>query len=190
MRRRILLLLLACACLLAAFPVFAAAESAAGTESPADPAWEARLAEAREKYNAETVNIYLQGRGRNRKGKINVRFYVSRKEKERTICISESLQINDEAEMTAILELVAANENYDEEVFGSVSFMRAEWIAHNLAHEMATGSDQSKMWIEAVTGEKLSRIVSSSKELDLSPVESLTEKQLSLYRLVEALFSH
>ena len=40
--------------------------------------WEERLAEARLKYNDETVNIYGLGRGGFRWGKFNVRVYASR----------------------------------------------------------------------------------------------------------------
>ena len=54
------------------------------------------------------------------------------------IKIMESLQITDEAEMEAILEVITKSRYYDEDKYGSIPFMKAEWIAHNLAHSMAT----------------------------------------------------
>ena len=55
------------------------------------PAWEDRLAAAREKYNEKTVHVYIRGQGRDQKGKINVSFYRAGK-KYIAICIRESLQ--------------------------------------------------------------------------------------------------
>ena len=182
MLKRISVLLLACACLLTFRPVTSAALEDADTL-----AWEKQLSEARKKYNTKTVNVYKKGKGKFIKGKFNIRYYLS-EGKEPTICISESLLVNDEAEMEAILEVVTGFEDYDESVFGPVSFMKAEWFAHNLAHEMATGSENSRKWIEAFVGESLDQIISSAKELDLSPIESMSEKQLRLYRMIESLF--
>ena len=78
------------------------------------PAWEDRLAAAREKYNEKTVHVYIRGQGRDQKGKINVSFYRAGK-KYIAICIRESLQINDEAEMEAVLEIVAKHKYFSEE---------------------------------------------------------------------------
>ena len=156
--------------------------SAAGES--VDSSWEARLEAAREKYNAETVNVYRRYHGRYRKGKINVCFYSSRKQHYANINIRESLQITDEAEMQAILEVVAQDPNYSEEGHGTIAFMKAQWIAHNLAHSMATGSDEQRALVTMITGEKLSKVISRAEELDLSPLESLSEQQIMLYELV------
>ena len=48
--------------------------AAAGESSGTACSWEDRLAEARLKYNEETVHIYADSRVRNRSGKINIRF--------------------------------------------------------------------------------------------------------------------
>ena len=171
-------------CLCTFLTVMLEAVPAAFGES-AGSTWEERLEAAREKYNADTVNVYRKYHGRYRKGKINVCFYSSRKQHYANINIRESLQITDEAEMQAILEVIAQDPNYSEEGHGTIAFMKAQWIAHNLAHSMATGSDEQRALVSMVTGEKrLSKVISRAKELDLSPLESLSEQQIMLYELV------
>ena len=103
-----------------------------------------RLAEARLKYNKDTVNILLGSRNPINLKKINVRFYKSDRQPQMYIMIYESLKITDEAEMQAILEVVAQSEYYSEEIYGTVSMMKAEWIAHNIAYEMATGTAEER----------------------------------------------
>ena len=101
------------------------------------------------------------------------------------IVIYESLQVTDEAEMEAILELLAQNENYSEEVYGSISFMKAEWIAHNIAYAMATGSETEQNFAQAIAGESIARIVKRSKELDLSPISEMPGQERLLYEMIE-----
>ena len=150
---------------------------------------EERLAAAREKYNANTVNVYVRGKGKYKAGKINACFYQSKNKKYWNIIIPESLQINDEDEMAAILEVVAAHEKYDEAYYGSISFMKAQWITHNIAHEMANGGEQAQMWVKAIAGEDLASIISRSKQLDITPIEGIPEREMKVYRLVEKMFS-
>ena len=169
-----------CLCLLAVLMMFSAAIG-----EDAGLTWEERLAQAREKYNEDTVNIYVRGHGRDREGKINIHFYYSKKEKYYSINIRESLKITDEAEMEAILELITQHELYSPEEFGPISFMKAEWIAHNIAHSMATGDENQKQMIEKIVGKRIPSIVGSSKELDLSPYRGITEQQRTLYDLIE-----
>ena len=150
------------------------------------PSWEERMAAAREKYNEKTVNVYVRGKGWKRSGKINVCFYRSKKKQSMSINIRESLQISDQYEMQAVLEKIMENENYDEAVYGSIAFMKAQWITHNVAHGMATGdSKQLRKWVETIAGEKLSRVIKRAKELDLSPIERIPEQEMRIYRLVE-----
>ena len=171
-------------CLAAVLLLFTAAagESAGNT-------WEERLAEARLKYNEKTVHVYADTRIKNRAGCINVRFYKSRSNKNKVyIVIHESLQITDEAEMEAILEQLMKNEYYSEEIYGNTAFMKAEWIAHNLAYDMATGSEAEQSFAQAIAGESLSMIVKRSKELDLSPISELPEQEKLLYEMIELLY--
>ena len=176
-------------CALAALLLIAAAAAGsaetAETDESAGPSWEERLEAARLKYNAKTVNIYKRGKGAYRRWKINVCFYPSGNKPYVNINIRESLRITDEAEMHAILELITENENYNAEEYGTISFMKAQWIAHNLAHSMATGTDDQKRLIEAIAGESLSDILGSSKELDLSQYGNMTSRQQMLYEIIE-----
>ena len=169
-------------CALAALLLFlssAAAETAA--------AWEERLEKAREKYNGETVNLYVRGKGRARKGKFSVCFYRTKKTGT-VICIPDSLKITDEAEMEAVLELVVKHEYYSEEELGTLSFLKAQWIAHNLAYEMATGDPEQKKLAESILGMSSRQIIRHAKELDISPVSLLPEEQRAAYELIELLY--
>ena len=64
--------LLFCFFLIALLPTAAAAESGQSSS-----VWEERLAQARLKYNEDTVHVYFRGRGRSVHGKFNVCFYES-----------------------------------------------------------------------------------------------------------------
>ena len=150
---------------------------------------EERLEAARLKYNKDTVHIYASTLRNNRSGKINVRFYKSDGQPQMYIMIYESLKITDEAEIQAILEVVAQSEYYSEEIYGTVSMMKAQWIAHNLAYEMATGSAEERELAVAIAGENLSMIIKRSKELDLSPIAYMSAEEKTLYELVEILYS-
>ena len=97
------------------------------------------------------------------------------------IMIYESLKITDEAEMQAVLEVVAQSEYYSEEIYGTVSMMKAQWIAHNIAYEMATGSAEERDLAVAIAGESLSMIIKRSKELDLSPIAYMSPEEKTLY---------
>ena len=177
--------LLAAILLLAALLTAAAAASA----ESADLSWGERMAQAREKYNGDTVHIYRKGRGGRKWGKFNICFYRSGLSEHLTISIPDSLKITDEAEMEAILEVVAENENYDEAVYGTVSFMKAEWIAHNLAHSMATGSEEERKLVEMIAGEAFRKVAARARDLDLSPIEEITAKERILYEFVGLLYS-
>ena len=184
--KRIGILLGCLALLLGILYLPAAAEEAAGPSTP-----EERLAAARGKYNTETVNVYVRGKGKVKKGKINVCFYRTKKKLPMSINIRESLQINDPYEMRTVLEVIVGNENYDEAVYGTVSFMKAQWITHNIAHGMATGENQQlRKWVEAVAGKRRSSVIKSAKELDLNPIEIIPEREMKIYLLVESAYGN
>lgn len=170
-----------CCALAALLLIFSSA--AAETAS----AWENRLAAAREKYNEKTVHVYIRGQGRDQKGKINVCFYRVGK-KYIAICIRESLQITDEAEMEAVLEIVAKHKYFSEEAYGSISFLKAQWIAHNLAYGMATGSKEQQKLVAMIVGKGSKEIIRHAEELDLTPISEIPEEQLDVYKIVEYLY--
>ena len=173
--------------------LFLTAASALGE----DLSWEERLEQAREKYNEKNVNVYVYGHGNRKKDCINVCFYrsyyrgdMAYYKTDRNFSIRESLKITDEAEMQAILEVVAKHELFSEEEYGSFSLLRAEWIAHNLAYDMANGTDDQKALVKMVAGERLSTIIGQAKELDISTLRNTTEQEMAVYEFIEALCCH
>ena len=175
------------AALLLVFTALAAAAETAETTEPND-GYAERLEQARLKYNSKTVNVYRMGWGYPQDGKINVRFYRSKGEKYYAINVRESLKITDEAEMEAILEVITQFETYDEEIYGDIAFMKAQWITHNLAYELATGSEETQRMIAALMGESAKSVARSAKELDLTPIPDMDEREKALTEKIQALF--
>jgi hypothetical protein len=147
-----------------------------------------RLQRAREKYNEKTVNVYRKGWGYIQSKKINVCFYKSPKEKYYAINIRESLKITDEAEMEAILEVIMQNEYYDEAVYGDMAFMKAQWITHNIAYELANGNPETRRLVSTLAGETAVKVAQRARELDLSPICDMSEKELALTEKIMELF--
>ena len=147
-----------------------------------------RLERAREKYNDKTVNVYRKGWGYIQSKKINVCFYKSPEEKYYAINIRESLKITDEAEMEAILEVIMQNENYDEAVYGDMAFMKAQWITHNIAYELANGNPETRRLVATLAGETAVKVAQRARELDLSPISDMSEKELALTEKIRRLF--
>ncbi len=147
-----------------------------------------RLLKAREKYNDKTVNVYRKGWGYVQSKKINVCFYKSPREKYYSINIRESLKITDEAEMEAILEVIMQNEYYDEAVYGDMAFMKAQWITHNIAYELANGNPETRRLVSTLAGETAVKVAQRARELDLSPISDMSEKELALTEKIMELF--
>ena len=177
-----------CALLAVWLLVFTAAAAETTADTPRD-AYAERLEQARLKYNSKTVNIYRNGWGYVQDGKINVHFYKSRGEQYYTINIRESLKITDEAEMEAILELVAQNENYSEEVYGDIAFMKAQWITHNIAYELATGTEETQRLVAALAGEPAKSVAKRAKELDITALAMMSDRERNLCEKIMALFA-
>ena len=90
--------------------------------------------------------------------------------------------------MEAVLEIVAKHKYFSEEVYGSLSFLKAQWIAHNLAYGMATGSEEQQALAGMIVGQGSREIIRHAKELDLTPTTEISEDQLAVYELVEYLY--
>ena len=179
MTSRIILRLIAALAVLAMLAGMAV--SAANAENgKTETDYAQKLLKAREKYNEKTVNVYRKGWGYVQSKKINVCFHKSPKEKNYAINIRESLKITDEAEMEAILEVIMQNENYDEAVYGDMAFMKAQWITHNIAYELATGNPETRRLVSTLAGETAVKVAQRARELDLSPISDMSEKELAL----------
>ena len=189
--RRILSCLIALLLLFlqAAVPGDGAAETAGEAESESvELAYARRLEQARKKYNEETIHLFRSGIGRKIKGKLNVAMYRPEGQKYYNVCIYGSTQITDEAEMEAVLEVVMRDKNFNRKVYGPISNLKAQWIAHNIAYSMATGSDDSGKLIVAMMGEDISMIIARTTDLDLSTPEEMSVRESLLYSLIETVY--
>ena len=162
--------------------------AAGSADESAGKTWEERLERARKKYNASTVNVYQKGKGWKKSGKINVQFIYTSKSPYEYIAIHESLKITDEADMQAILEVVAADERYSEEAYGSIAFMKAVWIAHNIANSMATGTEEERNLVKTIAGESLSMVRKRARVLDLEPIKYVSRKELFIYEIIKFVY--
>ena len=187
MTNRIIIRLIAALAVLAMLAgMVVSAANAEGGKTETDYAL--RLERAREKYNEKTVNVYRKGWGFIQGKKINVCFYKAPKEKYYAINIRESLKITDEAEMEAILGVIMQNEYYDEAVYGDMDFMKAQWITHNIAYELATGNPETRQLVATLAGETAVKVAQRARELDLSPISDMSEKELALTEKIMQLF--
>ena len=187
MTNRIIIRLIAALAVLAMLAGMAVA--AANAEDGKDGTdYALRLLRAREKYNGKTVNVYRKGWGYIQGKKINVCFYKAPREKYYTINIRESLKITDEAEMEAILGVIMQNEYYDEAVYGDMDFMKAQWITHNIAYELATGNPETRQLVATLAGETAVKVAERARELDLSPICDMSEKEKALTEKIMQLF--
>lgn len=187
MTNRIIIRLIAALAVLAMLAgMVVAAANAEGGKTETDYAL--RLERAREKYNEKTVNVYRKGWGYIQGKKINVCFYKAPKEKYYAINIRESLKITDEAEMEAILGVIMQNEYYDEAVYGDMDFMKAQWITHNIAYELATGNPETRQLVATLAGETAVKVAQRARELDLSPICDMSEKEKALTEKIMQLF--
>lgn len=144
---------------------------------------QAEMNRARKKYNSSNVNVYVDGEGADIEGMINVKLYKSGSYV--NILIKESLQINDQYEMEAILEVIIQHKNIHESEYGTKRHMRSQWVAHNMAYGLATGNGMEKWIIEKMYGKNADEIVTSSKALDLRPYGNFTRRQQLFYSWLE-----
>lgn len=101
------------------------------------------------------------------------------------IHIVESLQITSPFDQEAILEVISHNELFDPEAYGSISHMKSQWQAHNLAYELSTGNRFEKWFITRFDPRPVEDIAESASELDLRPADNMTRSQKVLYSLIE-----
>jgi hypothetical protein len=92
---------------------------------------ERKTEEAEEKYNSETIHIYVEGAGSPVDGKLNVMMRPS----ENVIQIQESWEITNSYEKKAIMKTVMNHELYSSEIYlTDKSQGYLEWRGHNGMH--------------------------------------------------------
>ena len=137
--------------------------------------------QAKEKYNGDTVSVYERGDPNASQKKINAEIY-SPSEGTSNISIDKSLEITSGYEMDAILDVIIESEYYSEDVYGSKKFMKAQWVAHNIAHSVASSGDLGYRIMQTLSGSKTPTI--SSSKLDLRSTNNLLRRQRALYTII------
>ena len=139
--------------------------------------------EAKEKYNTDTVCVYWNG-GDYVDGKVNAQFYVANTEKKYiNVNVSPSLEIRNKYEMNAVLDVIIDSPYYSFDRFGSKSFMRAQWIAHNWCYDLAVSGEFGYKIAQKISGAE--NPIESSRVLDIRNLGNMGIRSYYLYRLIE-----
>ena len=138
---------------------------------------------ASEKYNKETVNVYFEGEGEPKNDMLNAKVYVADKDKNYlNISIDKSLDVDNKYEMNAVLDVIIDSEYYSEDLFGTKDFMRAQWIAHNMAYDIASSSDFGFSLMQFLGGTV--DPLNSSSTLDIRQKENMLKRQRYEYTII------
>ena len=135
------------------------------------------------KYTEDNVNIYMEGEGSRVEGKLNVCFYDNR-DGFININIENSLQITDNVEQREVLKLITKSKYYNEETYGDINFMQAQWIVHNKAHSLAKSGDIGSSIVKWFSG--ADDPVMSSEVLDLRPKKNMGSVARLIYKIVSS----
>ena len=141
-----------------------------------------------EKYNEDTINIYMEGNGVDDASKLNVRFYIADAEKGYVnINIDKSLEITDVYDMYAVLTVIVNSEYYSEEMFGSVDYMIGQWIAHNECYNIASASDSGYTIMQRISG--ATNPIESARSLDLRCKNNVSNRAKVIYKIIPFIYA-
>ena len=148
----------------------------------------AKRKNAQEKYNEDTINIYMEGNGVDDASKLNVRFYIADAEKGYVnINIDKSLEITNVYEMYAVLSVIVNSEYYSEEMFGSVDYMIGQWIAHNECYNIASASDSGYTIMQRISG--ATNPIESARSLDLRCKNNVSNRAKVIYKIIPFIYA-
>ena len=148
----------------------------------------AKRKNAQEKYNEDTINIYMEGNGVDDASKLNVRFYIADAEKGYVnINIDKSLEITDVYDMYAVLTVIVNSEYYSEEMFGSVDYMIGQWIAHNECYNIASASDSGYTIMQRISG--ATNPIESARSLDLRCKNNVSNRAKVIYKIIPFIYA-
>ena len=148
----------------------------------------AKRKNAQEKYNEDTINIYMEGNGVDDASKLNVRFYIADAEKGYVnISIDKSLEITDVYDMYAVLTVIVNSEYYSEEMFGSVDYMIGQWIAHNECYNIASTSDSGYTIMQRISG--ATNPIESARSLDLRCKNNVSNRAKVIYKIIPFIYA-
>ena len=128
---------------------------------------------ADEKYNSETIHVFVENEGAPVEGKLNVMIRPAYD----VIQIINSYEITDPYEMNAILNTVMEHPLYDPEVYVTDKAQAVvEWQAHNVIHEITSFIPKTESLLDKLGFEDANR---RTESVDLDTV--LTAKNKILY---------
>jgi len=138
---------------------------------------------AQSKYNKNTVNVYHEDTGKPVENKVNVRFYnADTTNGYVNISINQSREIATRQEMNAVLDVVMSSPYYSKEQFGSRSFMRAQWVAHNACYTIASSGDRGYRAMQVFSG--ASNPIESASSLDIRSNGNMLRRQKIIYTVL------
>ena len=85
-------------------------------------------------------------------------------------------------EMNAILDVFMESEYYSQNVFGSRDFMRAQWIAHNKAYELASSGQFGFKVAQILSGSE--NPIESADVLDIRSLNNIGRKGTFTYNAI------
>ncbi len=141
-----------------------------------------RERQAKEKYTKQTVNIYVTGQGEPDKAKVNVCLYETGNSSYMNMSVDKSKKIKTTVEINAVIDVIIDSEYYDKSVYGSKSFMRGQWLAHNICYELAVSGDVGLSIAQLIAGNK--DVIASSESLDLRPLDNFTRRGRVIYTIL------
>ena len=137
--------------------------------------------DAAEKYNKSTVNVYVEGTGAPKEDMLNVKVYTTEKGY-KNINIDKSLNVKNEYEMEAVLNVIMGSGLYKKEIFGSKEFMMAQWIAHNESYNMAKSSRFGYLLVQRLSGAE--NPIASAHTLDIRQTDNMSDRSRLIYTVI------
>ena len=137
--------------------------------------------QAQEKYNQSNVSVYERGNAPEEKSTINAEVYYP-SDSVSNISIDNSLIVTSGYEQEAVLDVIIDSPYYSEDVYGSKSFMKAQWVAHNVCHSVASSGDIGFWAMQRLSGSD--NPIQSSLSLDLRSLNNMLRRQKILYTVI------
>ena len=141
-----------------------------------------RERQAKEKYTEQTVNIYVSGQGAPDKTKVNVCLYETENSSNMNMSVDKSKEIKSTEEINAVIDVIIDSEYYDKSEYGSKSFMRGQWLAHNMCYELAVSGEVGLSIAQFIAGNE--DVIASSESLDLRPLDNFTKRGRVIYTIL------
>lgn len=96
--------------------------------------------------------------------------------------IKDSLNIRSQYEQNAFLDVIIDSPYYSDEIYGSKSFMRAQWVAHNTCYDIASRGNVGFKVMQILSGAE--NPIQSANSLDLRSKNNMLLRQKILYTVI------